>query len=133
MDPANPPQHGPYAPDPHSPYGRELRHRLQAQEDTGAEGPAGPGGPVAEGGRPQSGNRITRAAASVFAELENAADAATGRPPAPPHARLATEGNDFFERLDRGVREIAASTERATERRGFTLRRRPRPEGEPPR
>ncbi|GAA2096493.1 hypothetical protein GCM10009801_66140 [Streptomyces albiaxialis] len=117
----NTPPHGPYDPDPHSPYGRQLRRRLNADG-------AGPGAEA------EDGNAVTRAAADVFRDLENAVDAGTGASqgqgpgPAPgPHSHLAAASEDFFERLDRGVREIAASTERATEgRRGFTLRRRDR-------
>lgn len=84
--------HGPYDPDPNTPYGQHLARRRQRGFDR------------------------------LAAEAQSAIDAATGKPVPPGTSHLADAGQDFFGRLEKGVREIVDGTERAT--RGFGRRKR---------
>ncbi|MDJ1136571.1 hypothetical protein [Streptomyces iconiensis] len=84
--------YGPYNPDPNTPYGQQLARRRR------------------------------QGAGGVEGEAEAVAEAAMGRPVPPGSSHLVDAGQDFFGKLERGVREIVDETERST--RGFGRRKR---------
>ena len=96
--PASP--YGPYNPNPHTPYGQQLAQRQRQRQRAQGEGGTG----------------------WMAGEAEAVADAVTGKPVPPGSSHLVDAGQDFFGKLEKGVREVVDDTERAT--RGFGRRKR---------